>query len=106
MDGKPKCYALGRCKYVGNRQNAIEGNLTRYMVGIETFLEVVGVLRSLLPLDSEGYPQASPLEVLALPHAVDLEEVEFFNLLAFYYSEVKGIISAEREAQARKHNNG
>lgn len=105
IDGERQCFKKGYCKHYNNVSQRPKGYLMRYLVGIEKFIEVVGVVRSLMPLDPEGYPYALPSEVLLLPHEVDLDEVEFFDLLAYYMSELRNVISENRKQEQAKWQN-
>lgn len=102
IDGQLPCRATGKCKYFGNKSNVPEGDLRRYTVGIEKFLEVAQGLSILIPLDPQGYPCAPPTEIDKYGRTVDLGEDMFFELMETYLSVRQKNISDQR-ARERQH---
>lgn len=82
------------------------GDWRQFTVGISDVLDVIGIVSQLSPLDSQGYPNATPSEVMALPFEVGFESREFFELIAIYMSDLKNNIAQERiwKAQQQKVN--
>jgi hypothetical protein len=78
------------------------GDLRQFLVGIEDVLEVAGMVLSLSPLDSEGYPNAPVSEIMSLPFEVSFESRDFFELIAIYMSDLKNNIAQERKWKAKQ----
>ena len=90
---------MGKCKYFGNLNDVPEGDLRRYLVGIEKFLEVATGINILCPLDPQGYPCAPPSEIDKYGRTVDMEEDMFFELMETYLYEKQKIISDNRKRE-------